>query len=137
VGGQAERVWEHLLHEDGDFVQRCNFFLVGESMLVVAYAGIIAGWQAASGGETGEWKLALAARMVAVFGLLLTAVWGYVSHDQFHYLRRLRTRAAQHLPEYRELRATRPNRFELSMSLMTYGVPGLAGTLWTALAILV
>jgi hypothetical protein len=36
------RLWEHVLHEDGQLFQRGNFFMLAESLLVVAYSGLLA-----------------------------------------------------------------------------------------------
>ncbi len=42
AAAEAARVWSHGLHEDNMFIQRGNFFLVAQSMLVVAYSGVLA-----------------------------------------------------------------------------------------------
>jgi hypothetical protein len=135
--GQATRVWEHLLHEDGDFVQRSNYFLIGESMLVVAYAGILAGGQTGGSSDHNQWKVIVATKAIGVFGLLLTMAWIYVCHDHVQYLSRLRERAQEFLPEYRAFHTTNPHRFRSSNAVMAYGVPVLAATLWLVLIVLI
>jgi hypothetical protein len=107
-------------------------------MLVVAYAGILAAGQAGNERQLfSEWKIALAAKTIATFGLLLGLIWAYVCHDHFGYLKQLRDRAIGVLPEYRRLRDISRNRFRSSTALMAYGVPALAAAMWVVLLVLI
>lgn len=60
--------------------QRGNLFLVAESLLVVSYASMLG-----VGQTPGSDRPTLAARVIAVFGLLLTLAWGYVGHRHLQY----------------------------------------------------
>ena len=76
---RESRLWSHGLHQDQEFIQRGNFFLVAESLLVVAYSGILTkGLAAGTGGHAS--KLLLSARVISLFGLLLSIIWIYVSN---------------------------------------------------------
>ena len=97
VRDQANRVWAHAMHEDNEFAQHANFFLIAEYLLVVAYSAILA-----SKPSTGDQRaIFLAADVIAAFGLLLTLVWGYACHHQGLQVNRVRERAIELLPEYR------------------------------------
>jgi hypothetical protein len=129
---QVNRVWAHVVHEDEDFVQRGNFFLVAESMLVVAYSAILSTGQAGSARH----RTVLAAAVIAGFGFLLTMVWGYVSHHQLLHVRNLRGRATQLLPEYRKTQEIPAAHRVSPTALMTYLVPVFAGIMWLLLLLL-
>jgi len=77
---EADRLWEHGLHLDTMLFQRGNLFLVAESLLVVSYASMLG-----VGQTPGSDRPTLAARVIAVFGLLLTLAWGYVGHRHLQY----------------------------------------------------
>jgi hypothetical protein len=61
-------------------------------------------------------RLLLAARVLASFGLLLTAVWFYVGRRHLKYCKYIRGRAQDRLPEYR---ATREGGLEDTFRLWT------------------
>ena len=65
----ASRLWAHALQQDELFVQRNSFFLVAESLLVVAYTGILG----LSSAHEQPLRLRVAATVLAIFGFLLTA----------------------------------------------------------------
>lgn len=131
--GEAEedaRLWEHVLHEDGQFFQRANFFLLSESLLVVAYSGLLAASMAGGATRNSVSHISLAARTIAAFGLALTATWFYVGHRHFKYCRYLQSIARDRLPEYRATREGRPKSPVSSLGVITYSVPTLGGILW-------
>jgi len=76
---QEARLWEHALLQDELFVGRGNFFLVAESLLVVAYTGIL-GLSLSVHGQ--PLRLRVAALVLAIFGCLLTIIWAFVNGRQ-------------------------------------------------------
>ncbi|MEU1479893.1 hypothetical protein [Streptomyces sp. NPDC005760] len=62
-------LWEHHLHTDTMVFQRGNLFLVAQSLPAVAYSTTAASVTTHA-----------AARVMAGFGLALTAVWASVGH---------------------------------------------------------
>lgn len=134
---EAERVWSHGLHEDNMFIQRGNFFLVAQSMLVVAYSGILA-----AGPRLGQYGLAVP-RVIAGFGLAMSALWILTSYLHLSYLRHLRDLAVDSIPEFGTFRTSwqrggRPWLRKIDIAvLIAYGVPLLASVLWVILLILV
>jgi hypothetical protein len=127
---QVNRLWSHALHQDEEYVQRSNFFLVAESLLVVAYSSILtSGLHAGAAGQDG--KLLLASRVIAVFGLLLTIMWCYACMRLMYVMSYLDARTEEACPEFRrtsqERRMPGPIR---STWLMTYVVPALTAIMW-------
>lgn len=120
VQGSVERLWEHGLHEDSVFNERQNYFLVAESMLLVAYATLV---------STAEPRM-LVARVIASFGVLLTAVWIYVNVRQLYVVRHLRARCIEVIPDYRETYQTRRKWPISSIWLLSYFVPTIIGIMW-------
>ncbi|WP_426512005.1 hypothetical protein ACPPVO_16075 [Dactylosporangium sp. McL0621] len=129
VRDQANRIWSHALHNFDDLVQRNNFFLIAESMIVVAYSAILA--SGTSGSE--HPGVTRAAAVISAFGLMLTAVWAYVCHVQWVQVKVLRIRAAEALPEYRTTLAQAAQSRLSPTALMTYAVPALAAVMWILL----
>jgi hypothetical protein len=124
------RLWEHVLHEDGQFFQSANYFLLSESLLVVAYSGLLAA-SAASGVTHGFVShISFATRTIAAFGLALTVVWLYVGHRRLRYCRYIQAIARDRLPDYRVRREGRPKNLVSPFDVVTYSVPFLAGILW-------
>ena len=48
IRDQANRIFQHGLYEDSALNERSNYFLIAESMLVVAYTGLISSASAAA-----------------------------------------------------------------------------------------
>jgi len=127
---QANRLWSHGIHQDDEFVQRSNFFLVAESLLVVAYSSILtSGLHADAVGR--DERLLLAARVIAVFGLLLSVIWCYTCMRLMYIMAYVYKRVEESCPEYLRTNQERkaPGRIR-STWLMTYVVPALAATMW-------
>jgi len=127
---QANRLFQHGLHEDNVFTERGNYFLIAESMLVVAYAGLLSSGQSSASSTVQQVGILWAARILAVFGLLLTVVWAYVNRRQWQIVRHLQERARQIVPEYKVTYETRPKGRITSIWLMAYLVPALIGVMW-------
>jgi hypothetical protein len=131
---QANRLWAHALHEDNDFMQRGNYFLVAESLLVVAYAALFATNQQA--GVTDQRNELLAARVIAAFGFLLTVCWSYVARRRWLYRDYVYRRAEDLLPEYRTTWRSRPHGGPSGSGFIAFVVPGLAAVMWILLMVL-
>jgi len=128
---EAGRLWQHGIHLDTMLFQRGNLFLVAESLLVISYASMLGvGQTSASDRPT------LAARVIAVFGLLLTLAWGYVGHRHLQYYRLVSVRMREHLPEYRKVRDHWRKRGVSSLPVVTYSLPVLAAIVWVLLLII-
>ena len=129
VRDQEARLWEHALLQDELFVQRSNFFLVAESLLVVAYTGIL-GLSLSVHGQ--PLRLRVAALVLSIFGWLLTAIWLFVSGRQRQVLVDLHKRAREAFPEYRRTIEERklPGGRISGTFLMAFGVPVLAAIMW-------
>jgi hypothetical protein len=132
---QLARLWEHALLQDELFVQRSNFFLVAESLLVVAYTGIL-GLSLGTHGQ--PLRLRVAALVLAIFGFLLTTIWALVNARQRQVLLDLHKRAREAFPEYRrtiEERKLPGGRISGTM-LIAYWVPVLAAIMWLIFVII-
>ena len=127
---QANRIFEHGLHEDDAFTERGNYFLIAESMLVVAYAGLLSSGQSSASAVIQQTTILLVARILASFGFLLTVVWIYVNQRQWQVVRHLQERTRDLVPEYKVTYETRPKRRISSTWLMAYFVPALIGVMW-------
>lgn len=132
---QAARLWAHGLHQDETFVQRGNFFLVAQSLLVVAYTGIL-GLSFSVHGQ--PLRLRVAALVLAIFGFLLTVIWAFVNTRQRQVLLDLQKRAREAFPEYRRTIEERklPGGRISGTFLMAFGVPGLAVIMWLIFVII-
>lgn len=126
IRDQANRVFQHGLHEDSALTERSNYFLIAESMLVVAYTGLISSVSSTAQ----QTSTLLIARILAFFGFLLTIVWIYVNRRQWYVIQHLRDRALELVPEYKVTVETRRKWRISSIWLMVYLVPALIGVMW-------
>jgi LmbE family N-acetylglucosaminyl deacetylase len=115
---QRDRIWDHRLHEDSQFNQRLNFFLIAEAMLVVAAAQVL------SSDTPRPW---LGAGISAV-GLGLTVVWMAVNRRQIKIMRHIQDRAKNALPEFRKHYETRPKGH--STRWLSDGIPVIIAVVW-------
>ncbi len=127
------RLWTYALHEDNGFGHRSDFFLLAHSMLVVAYAGLLGNEQHGSGSG----NLALAARVVAIFGMLLSLAWVYVTRRQWKYSQYIYSSVSAAIPDMAMTFAARNQRGPSGSAVMVYVVPGLSCAMWLVLAIFV
>ena len=132
---QEARLWEHALLQDELFVGRSNFFLVAESLLVVAYTGILGLLLSVHGQPL---RLRVAALVLAIFGCLLTVIWAFVNGRQRQVLLDLHKRARETFPEYRRTIEERqlPGGRVSGTFLMAFGVPVLAAIMWLIFVII-
>jgi hypothetical protein len=119
---QIARLWEHGLHEDKVFNERLNFFLVFESVLIGVVASLY---------NTPTPKI-LVVKIVVVFGLLLTIVWGYVQARQKFILDNLKARLKEVAPEYsKTVERRKTEKWPISVTaLLTYATPALVALIW-------
>ena len=90
----SEHYWDWLLHEDGLFSGRINFFLIAESMLFIAFA-------------INSYENPHLTTVLSMAGLLFVAIWLYVSIIQIFFLiNPIKKRLRKELPEYREMKGT-------------------------------
>lgn len=85
---EENRLWAHGIHIDDSIVQRGNYFLVAQSMLVVAYSILLSVSQQVH-------RLAIATTIIAIMGMVLAGAWGYVSWWSVQYLRHAAVRTAK------------------------------------------
>ena len=117
------RLWSHRLHEDVVLADRQNFYLVAQSLLVVAEADLI------GSGETAG------AAVLAAAGLVLTATWFYVIRRQRAIVKHVQDRAVEVLPEFRDTYESRP-RGRSSTDVFVTVVPALLGAIWILFLVL-
>ncbi len=85
----VEHYWDWLLHEDDLFSSRVNFFVVAQSMLLIAFA--INSYE--------NPKLTL---ILGLTGILFVLIWLYVSICQVYFLiNRIKAKLEEKWPEYR------------------------------------
>src|SRR5215210_9585490 len=90
---EISRLWEHGLHEDTIFNERLNFFLIFESVFL-GVAGMLYSKQPP------VMKSFLV--LVALLGLSITIIWGYIQAKHRSTLRILGERCEENLPEFKE-----------------------------------
>lgn len=127
---QANRLFQHGLHEHNIFIEMGNYFLIAESMFVVAYAGLLSSGQSSASLSVQQTNILLVARILAFFGFLLTVVWIYVNRRQWQIFRHLQERARELVPEYKVTYETRPKQRISATALIAYFVPIPIALMW-------
>jgi hypothetical protein len=122
---EKDRLWAHRLHEDVVLAERQNFFLVAQSLLIVAYADLL------------NRAPRIAAVVLAIAGILLTAAWFRVNGRQRTIVRYVQGRAVASLREFADTYCDRPRaRIMDSTTVLTIIVPGLLGAVWVAFLVI-
>lgn len=136
---EIERLWAHLLHEDNMFIQVSNFFLVAESLLLVAFAGLYGSRTASPASQ-----ISVVNHIIAGFGLGLTAMWALINYRHLTYMNIIKRRVQIQIREYRHTRliwqSTKNGRWWHRFGtypLMGYAVPTLAAVMWCLLLAIV
>jgi hypothetical protein len=127
---EDNRIWSHGMHINDSIIQRGNYFLVAQSMLIVAYSLLLS-----SGRQSSD--LSLVAKVIGSLGVLLSAMWGYVSWSGTKYLRHVQRIAFVRLPEYRLTRETWASTRVPATIIFTYLVPSVVGVMWLLLFVVV
>lgn len=90
-----------------------------------------------AGADENSGRLLFGARVIAVFGFLLSLTWSYVSNRARYTVTYLQKKTAQALPEYKvttgEWKIPGP---VTGFWLMTFVVPGLAAAMWLIFVII-
>lgn len=120
---ERDRIWEHRLHEDTQFNQRLNFFLIAEAMLVVAATQVL------SSDAPRPW-LGIG---ISAVGLGLTGVWMAVNRRQVKIMHHIQDRAKNALPEFRKHYETRPKGH--STSWLSNGIPVIVAAVWAIILV--
>jgi hypothetical protein len=85
----VEHYWEWLLHEDALFSSRINFFVVAQSMFLIAFA-------------INAYKNQKLTMILGLTGILFVLIWLYVSICQIYLvINRIKEKLEEKLPEYR------------------------------------
>ena len=85
----VEHYWDWLLHEDDLFSSRINFFVVAQSMLLIAFA-------------INSYENPKLTVVLGLTGILFVLIWLYVSICQIYFLiNRIKGKLEEDLPEYR------------------------------------
>ena len=64
------KIFDWLLHEDSLFINRCNFFLLGQSIIILAYFADSENYMKT---------------ILIYFGLIISILWLIISHTQLKY----------------------------------------------------
>ena len=130
---QKDRLWAHAIHLDGELIQRGNLYLVGESMLVTAYAVVLATATSTLAGSQSQATLLWTSRAVAGSGVALAVLWLYVNHHQWRYLLHLKQRCLKELVEYRKTWDGASHPRPAPGTVIAYGVPVVVLLMWIML----
>ncbi len=117
----SEHYWDWLLHEDDLFSNRINFFLIAETMLLIAFA-------------INAYDNANLTIIVGGAGILFASIWMYVSIFQiFSLINPIKRRLRETFPEYREVKAI----IWIGDPNLWLGIvfPAVLLTLWVALVV--
>lgn len=90
----VEQYWDWLLHEDGLFSSRINFFVVAESMLFIPFA-------------INSYEIPMLTYILGLTGIIFLLVWLYVSIRQIYFvINPIKVKLKEELPLYRVHRGT-------------------------------
>jgi hypothetical protein len=121
-------LWSLLLHEENTFSSRTNFFLVGQSVALIAFATFAAREQSVS---AVLWIL-------ASLGLGAAAIWLIVQARTYHILGHLVDRVDDLLPQYGALRQKDRRRMGPPANWwLGIVLPSMALTSWVMLMIFI
>lgn len=122
---EANRMWQHGLHEDTLFQHRLASFTLIESVLL----GFISNLLGKSAADPFAWY-------VAVVALLFSVIWLFIQYRHWVYLAHVTKRIQQYAPEFKATLATFSNywlwRFD-TPRLLALAIPTLFVVIWTAL----
>jgi len=119
----ATMLWQYKMHEDAIFYQRLNFFLVAESMILVAFATFFSSSHPSAAGIR---------IVIAALGCVVTLVWGYVGARQRNVMQPIIAEAEKAIPVYKRIRGERSKWFS-STWLLAYFVPAIVLLTWIVL----
>ncbi len=111
-----DKAWKYYEHADNLYASRVNFFLVAESMVVVAYVTL----------ESTQWSLRL---LIALLGLFYTYFWFDVNLRLVKRMSFLDEKFLRHDNIYKQYMESVPKR-PSSRVWLTYGLPVSTGVFW-------
>lgn len=118
---QRDRFWQHAIHEDGQYNERLNFFLLFESVLL----GVVAALYSKSNAvvDTTLWS-------VTILGLIITLLWMNIQAYHKYYLDTFSPRLEQ-LPEFKVTAAyNRKWKLHVTRSILSYVIPLAVALIW-------
>jgi len=121
---EQDRLWAHRLHEDMILYERHSFFLVAESLLLVAFAQLLVD------------KEEFAAVVLGGAGLVLTATWLYSNRRQRAVISNVQRQAVRYLPEFRNTVGDKPKARIGSEWVLAVFVPMLISAIWLLLLVI-
>lgn len=117
---ERDRFWQHAMHEDGQFNDRLNFFLVFESVLL----GVVAALYVKSG------TVNLTLWAVAMLGLVITLLWMNIQVYHKYYLDSFSPRLEQ-FPEFGvTAEYDRKWRPDSTRHILSYIIPLAVALIW-------
>jgi hypothetical protein len=117
---QRQRFWQHAMHEDGQFNDRLNFFLVFESILL----GIVATLYAKSDNiDPTLWAMAM-------LGLVITLLWMNVQVYHKFYLDSFSARLEQFSEFAKTTEYDRKWFFDSTRHVLSYVIPLTVAFIW-------
>ena len=122
----AQKLWQYKMHEEDIFYQRNNFFLVAESMLLIALATLF-------NAPRTTFSLIV---VFATLGCLLTVVWIYVSSRQLSVIRQIAKESESVIDVYARIRLERAKWPLSSTKLLAYFVPAIVMLTWITVIII-
>jgi hypothetical protein len=113
---ERSRLFQHVLHEESSFTQRNSYFLVAQSLMLVAYSALH--------------DDASAPIIVTLFGLSVSLIWLYIGRSHFRYLRHVSQRCIDKVPDFAKTETERPHRSISARWIIGHAVPFLSCLLW-------
>ena len=129
---QANRLWEHGMHEDNNLNNRLNFFLTLESVLLGLVAILF-------GQSPSNPNFIIVLRIFLGMGLFITIIWAYVAARQKYVFDSLRQYVRENMSEYDSILKVRERKsWPLSNnSLLSYVLPASFIIIWIILQFIV
>jgi hypothetical protein len=122
---EANRIWQHGLHEDTLYQQRLSSFTLIEAVLL----GFFGNAYSKGNSEPFVWY-------VAILSLCFSALWLFIQYRHWAYLTHVTKRIQQFAPEFKATVGTFPHfwlwRFD-TPRLLALAIPALFIVTWTAL----
>jgi hypothetical protein len=125
---QQSRLWDHAIHEDKQYNDRLNFFLIFESVLLGVVGAIYAK-------ETVSQSILIA---IAGLGVIITLVWINIQAYHHFYLDSFNPRLLHAFAEFKKtVEYSRLWWPDWGRQLLSYGVPIAVAAIWLVILALV
>jgi hypothetical protein len=137
-GEGAARLWEYNLSEQSMFIQRQNYFMVMQSLFVVAFASLVGSQSSAASPSGASSPVHLVIKLLALFGVILSLVWIVISRTHYRMMLHVWHRSIEAFPEYRQTIESYPRRVRLTANwIMAYLVPAILAAMWATFFVVV